>query len=79
MNYIIEKTTPQLEPMRTAEVDTYLIKYTKTAIQEDGKEVTVIDENRTEQVTVEQLEAQKLSYQNAIKQIDEKLSTRSKL
>ena len=71
MNYIIEKTTPQLEPMRTAEVDTYLIKYTKVAKEVDGKEVTVIDENRTEQVTVAQLESQKVSYQNAIKIIDE--------
>ena len=74
MNYIVEKTTSQLEAMKPAEVDTYLIKYTKVAKEVDGTEVTVIDEERTEQVTVEQLESQKVSHQEAIKQIEEKLS-----
>ena len=65
--------------MQPKETETFLIKYTKTAKEVDGKEVIVIDEDRTEQTTVAQLEAQKLSYQNAISDINTKLAEIAKL
>lgn len=57
----------------------YEIQYFKTATDVEGNEVEVVDENRREHLTVKQLESQKLSYQNQIKEIDLKLSEIAKL
>lgn len=55
------------------ELDVYEIKYTKEVETVDGKKALVIDADRIERVTVEQLEAQKASLQARIKEIDDKL------
>lgn len=57
----------------------YEIQYFKTAIDVDGKEVEVVDENRREHLTVTQLNAQKASLQAQIKEIDAKLAEIAKL
>lgn len=75
---IIEKAEDQY-PLPEKQPTVYNIKYTKEVTTLEGKKVEVIDDQRTEQVTVAQLEAQKVNYQNAIKTIDEKLDTISKL
>ena len=73
-DYVIEAGQP-IEVMPQPEMEqVYTIKYTKVVKDLEGNDVTVIDDQRTEQVTVSQLESQKLSYQNAIKAIDEKLA-----
>lgn len=74
--FFIEKNTNQPMPEQPAY---YTIKHIKEVETVDGKKVTVIDEQRTEQVTVEQLENQKKSYQNAITEIDRKLAEIAKL
>jgi hypothetical protein len=57
----------------------YEVKYFKTAIDREGNEVEVVDDERVERVTVSQLEAQKVGYQNMIKEIDSKLLEITKL
>jgi hypothetical protein len=52
---------------------------TREATTVDGKKVQVIDENRTEEVTVAQLEAQILAYENAIVELRAKLAEIAKL
>lgn len=81
-DFVIDKSTviePQMMEMQPVERKVFTIKYFKTAIDVDGNEVQVVDDYRTEQVTVEQLESQKISLQNAIKEIDAKLAEISKL
>lgn len=57
----------------------YEIQYFKTAIDAEGKEVEVVDENRREHLTVTQLNAQKASLQAQIKEVDAKLAEIAKL
>lgn len=71
MDYIIEATQEAVEQVQPA---VFQIKYTKEVETVDGEKVVIVDENRTERVTVEQLQAQKTSYLNAIKEIDAKLA-----
>lgn len=74
---IIEKIETVQPVMNTQEA--YLIKHTKEVETVSGEKATIVDENRTEQVTVEGLEAQKASLQAQIKEIDVKLAEISKL
>jgi hypothetical protein len=77
MTMIIEKAQEAVPQMTEPAV--YTIKYTKEVETVDGEKAIVIDENRIERVTKEQLEAQKVSLQAAIKDIDAKLLEISKL
>lgn len=77
MTMIIEKAQEERPQMTQPAV--YEIKYTKEVETVEGEKVTVIDENRVERVTKEQLEAQKASLQAQIKEVDAKLAEISKL
>jgi len=77
-DYIIKQSTNQPVPMPEQPIY-YTIKYTKEVETVDGAKVTVVDESRTEQVTIVDLENQKSSYLNAIKEIDAKLAEIGKL
>lgn len=80
MDYIIEKSTITDMGIEPIEREVFVFKYAKKGIEMGtGKEVEVEDENRTEQFTAEQLEQQKLSHQNAIKEIDAKIAAIGKL
>lgn len=79
MTYIIEKNGLQPEYAQPVQEQVYVIKHFKTAIDVEGNEVEVVDENRLERVTVAQLEAQKASYQKMIDEIDAKLAQIAKL
>lgn len=57
----------------------YEVQYFKTATDVEGKEVEVVDDQRIQRITVSQLEAQKVSLQNQIKEIDTKLLEIAKL
>jgi len=57
----------------------YEIQYFKTAVDVEGNEVEVVDENRREHLTVTQLESQKASLQAQIKEVDLKLAEIAKL
>ena len=72
MSYIIEAGT-QIMP-QPEQVKTYTIKYTKVVKDLEGNDVEVIDDQRIEVVTKEQLESQKAQYQRMITEIDAKLS-----
>lgn len=74
MIYTIEKNG--IQPNRQ---EGYTIKYLRKAIDKDGNEVEVVDENRREHLTVTQLNAQKASLQAQIKEIDTKLAEIAKL
>jgi hypothetical protein len=71
-DYIIEKTSSptMIQPENP---QYYVIKYTKIVKDLEGNDVVIIDEQRTETITKEQLESQKMSYQKAITEIDAKL------
>jgi len=76
-DYMIEQVSQEFaQPVEPA---IYLIKYTKEVETVDGQKVVVVDENRTEQITIDQLEAQKASLQTQIKAIDLKLAEIAKL
>lgn len=77
--YVIEKNGLQPEYSQPVQEQVYVIKHFKTAKDVEGADVEVVDENRIERVTVKQLEAQKVSYQNMIKEIDNKLLEITKL
>lgn len=79
MTYVIEKNGVQPEYVQPEQEQVYVVKYFKTAIDAEGNEVEVVDENRVERVTLKQLEAQKVSYQNQIKEIDVKIAEIAKL
>jgi len=70
-------TEPQYVQPKQEKV--YEIQYFKTAVDVNGKEVEVIDENRREHLTVTQLNAQKASLQAQIKEIELKLTEIAKL
>jgi hypothetical protein len=72
-NFIIEAGQPIPEPMPEQQ-QVFTIKYTKVVKDLKGNDVTVIDEQRTETVTKEQLEAQKLQHQKMISELEEKLA-----
>jgi GH35 family endo-1,4-beta-xylanase len=78
MEYIIERTINEVQPEPEAK-DYFTIKYLKEAVNVDGVKVEVIDDQRTDQITVAQLEAQKVSLQNQITEIDVKLGIIGKL
>lgn len=81
MTYVIEKNGLQPEFVQPAQeqVQVFTVKYFKTAVDVEGNKVEVVDDNRIENVTIKQLEAQKVSYQNMIKEIDNKLLEITKL
>lgn len=70
-------TEPRI--VQSEQEQVFEIQYFKTAIDAEGNEVEVVDEFRRERLTVAQLEAQKLSYQNQIKEIEAKLAEIAKL
>ena len=72
MSFIVEAGT-QIMP-QPEQVKTYTIKYTKVVKDLEGNDVEVIDDQRIEVVTKEQLESQKAQYQRMITEIDAKLS-----
>lgn len=74
MDYIIEKSGIEPQYVEAQPEQVFQIKYVKTALDVEGNEVEVIDENRVERVTVAQLESQKASLQAQIKEIDSKLA-----
>jgi len=57
----------------------FKVQYTKVVRDIKGNDVVVIDEENTEQVTIEQLQAQKLNLQESIKRIDAKIEAITKL
>jgi len=77
-DYIIKQSTNQPVPMPEQPIY-YTIKYTKEVETLDGKKVVVVDEQRTETVTKEGLESQKVGYQKMITEIDAKLAEIAKL
>lgn len=78
-DYVIEAGQPIEVMPEPQQEQVYTIKYTKVVKDLEGNDVTVIDDQRTERVTVAQLESQKLSYQNAIKAVEAKLEAIAKL
>ncbi len=73
-DYIIEAGQPVEVMPQPQQEQVYTIKYTKVVKDLEGNDVEIIDDQRTERVTISQLESQKQGYQNAIKQVDEKLA-----
>jgi hypothetical protein len=73
LSYIIEKATtkPTLSPEHYVY---YSVKHIKTALDLDGKEVTIIDDQRDERVAVEHLTVKKEELQKKIEEIDDKLA-----
>lgn len=78
-DYIIEAGQPIEVMPQPQQEQVYTIKYTKVVKDLEGNDVTVIDEQRTEQTTVDQLKSQIVSYQNAIKVCEGKLEVIAKL
>lgn len=76
-NYIVEVGQPIVAIPQQEQV--YTIKYTKVVKDLEGNDVTVIDDQRTERVTVDQIKSQIASYQNAIKVCEGKLEAIAKL
>jgi bacterioferritin (cytochrome b1) len=72
-DFIIEKTE-QVEVEAQPVQKTYCIQYLKEVEDVKGNKVTIIDEGRTEIVTMEILEAQKARHEEFIKELDQKLA-----
>lgn len=70
-------TEPKFEAVEPEQV--YEVQYFKKAIDKEGVEVEVVDDQRREHLTATQLEAQKVSLQAQIKEIDSKLAEIAKL
>lgn len=78
-DYIVEAGQPVEVMPEPQQEQVYTIKYTKVVKDLEGNDVTVIDDQRTEQITITQIKSQIASYQNAIKVCEGKLEAIAKL
>ena len=78
-DYIVEAVQPVEVMPEPQQEQVYTIKYTKVVKDLEGNDVTVIDDQRTEQITITQIKSQIASYQNAIKECEAKLEAIAKL
>lgn len=69
-DFIIEKIVSEQEVVSNP--TRYQVKYIRELEKVDGTKVVVVDEDRTQQVTVEQLDEQIASYQAQIDELSAK-------